>query len=249
MSLKHISQNTLALLMALLVGNLPNPALSGNSHDGAIQAILERKAFTYRITHGNDTPIGELEVSVSSQGGAVLVVSSLKISNALARLFLDEYIVRNRFQMDHGQLVLVSGEAWKPGSPEIISSYLIDRERGVIQYPGQESVTAPADVEFDTLDFPITMSTADPESLAGTNVLIVGHRKASLYQYETPQEETITLWGKKHEALKVTRNKSGESGRRVSVWLTNDAKRIPLRIVSSKRGMDSLFELEELPDG
>lgn len=240
---------TLTLLIVLLASGLSIPAFSGDSHNRAFQAMLEREVFTYTVTYGNNTPIGELEVNVSSQGNAVLVISSLKISNALARLFLDEYIIRNRFHMDHGQLVLVSGEASNLGSSEIVSSYVIDREKGVIQYPGQESITIPADVKFDTLDFPIVMSTADPESLAGTSVLIVGHTKASLYHYEAPQEETITLQGKQYDALKVTRNKSGESGRQVSVWLTNDAKRIPLRIVSSKRGMDSIFEIKEPPGG
>ena len=247
MSLKHIRGKTITLLAVLLVSGLSSPAFSGDSHNSAFQAILEREVFTYTVTHGNDTPIGELEVNVSNQGHAVLVISSLRISNALARLFLDEYIIRNRFHVDHGQLVLVSGEARRPGSPEIVSSYVVDRERGVIQYPDQESITVSADMKFDTLDFPIMMSTADPESLAGTSVLIVGHKKTSLYHYEAPQEETITWQGKQYDALKVTRNKSGESGRQVSVWLTNDAKRIPLRIASSKRGMDSIFELKEPP--
>ena len=248
MPLEQVRKNTLTLLIVLLVAGLPNRAFSGESHDSAFQAILEHKVFTYAITYGSDTPIGELQVNVSSEGDTVLVVSNLRISNALARLFVDEYIIRNRFHVDRGQLLLVSGEAGRPGSSEIISSYVIDRERGIIQYSDQEAISVSVDVGFDTLDFPIVMSTTDTASLAGTEVLIMGHNKSSLYQYESPQEETITMQGKQYDALKVTRKKSGEAGRLVSVWLTRDTRRIPLRIVSSKRGMDTVFELKHSLD-
>ncbi len=244
MLLNRIKRNALALLMALSVLSLPFTAFASDLHNDALQAILEREVFIYSATYGKDTAIGELEVRISSQGDSVSVTTRLRITNALARLFLDEYIIQNRFHIAHGQLYLVSGEASKPGSEDVFSSYAVDRERGMIQYSDQESIPVPVDAKLDIPDFPIVLSTSVPESLAGTDVLVVSHKKASLYQYDSPQEETIVLQGKHYHALKVTRSKSGEEDRWVSVWLTNDEKRTPLRIVSSKRGKDSVFELK-----
>ncbi len=234
--------------MVLLISGLMKSAFSGDVYNtSTLEAILEQENFAYSITYGNDTPIGELEVKVSRQGNTILTLSNLIIRNALARLFLDEYITENRFSIENGQLLLMEGEARRSDRSEIISSYVIDRENGIIQYPNQASISFPVDMEFDTLDFPFILLNSSIELLTGTNVLIVSHEKASLYQYETPQEEIIRLREKQYETLKVIRKKVGEEGRQVSVWLTSHTKPIPLKIVSSKKGTDLVFELLNLP--
>ncbi len=235
-------------MMVLLMPGMMEFAFSDDGYNNSfLEAVVERGNFAYSVTYDQDTSIGELEVNVSRKANAIHVLSKLIIHNALARLFLDEYIVENRFSVENGQLLLIGGEVKGPDRSKILSSYLLDRENGVIQYSDRESISFPDGMKFDVLDFPIVMLSSNFESLAGTDVLIVGHDKASLYQFETPRAETIRLRGKQVDSIQVSRKKAGEENRHVHVWITNDSERVPLMIVSSKRGRDLVFELQDVP--
>ena len=245
MPLKAIKQYT--LILGLFMLGMPNSDSLGNLQDDALQAILERQYFNYKASYGSNNQIGELIVSVAHQDSEILVTAEFKISNALAKLFLDPYIIQNRFVATPEKLLLLNGQTRKPNSSEIISSYAIDRERGTIQYSKQKSISLPADVKIDTSDFPIVMAISDLESLAGSDVLIVSDKKISLYHYQKPVREDVVIKGQKYRTWKITRNKLNEEGRQVIVWLTDDYRRIPIKVVSTKRGADTVFELMEPP--
>lgn len=273
MLLKNIRSGTLCLALLVLAAASPNsfgdtsargvdalgvviideprPVISlpepfGDTNIDALLSIVERRHFKYLMTYGKDTKVGELTVDVEVQENDILVTTSFRVTNALARLFLKEYIISNRFDLVGDRILLASGESRRPDSSKGYSSYVIDRERGTIQYSNQEPVSVPADSKFDTFDFPFKLATSNLESLEGSEVLVLSNRKASLYQYEALQRETITLSGQQFDALKITRNKYGEQDRHVAIWLTDDSERIPLRIESTKQSMSSTFDLIEV---
>lgn len=215
--------------------------------NAALDAALERQQFRYSATYGNDTKVGELRITVRRLENDIEVAATLHVSNALAKLFLKEYSIRNRFEISSGGILLSSGEARTPGNPDVTSSYVVDRERGTIRYAGQDRIPVPAESVLDTSDFPIMLATSDLAKLEGRDVLVASHNKISRYTYQAPEREVITVGGTSYDTWKITRSKRGETGRRVTTWLTADARRIPLLIVSTKRGTDTVFQLLDPP--
>lgn len=214
----------------------------------ALDAALERQQFRYSATYGNDTKVGELRITVQRLENDIEVTATLHVSNALAKLFLKEYSIRNRFEISLSGILLSSGEARRPGNPDVISSYVVDRERGTIRYANQDGIPIPAESVLDTSDFPIMLATSDLAKLEGRDVLVASHSKVSHYIYKAPERDVVTVGGISYDTWKITRSKRGETGRQVTTWLTADARRIPLLIVSTKRGADTVFRLLDPPE-
>lgn len=185
---------------------------------------------------------GELEIIINHENNAIktTVISHL---SAVAKLLLsgltaETWFVQsaNGYQLSHGQVLSHDNKSVK-------RKFQIDRSASTLQFDDDPATPLDAETIYEFTSFPLVLITSDISKIAGKRVNEVSVKRSRAYIYTEPQAETLEANGRSYQTWKVSRHKVNDVSRTVTMWLDKENGNIPVRIVTSRKGKDTVFEL------
>lgn len=201
---------------------------------------LYNKTLRYSVYYTTHNA-GELEISVERDGD---VVKSKAVSHlsTIAQMFLSGQTVETWFELDRERARVLRGQLLDHEEKEVTASFDINRKAGFVEFKDEDAVPIEDGDVFESTSFPMVLITSDLSKISGTSVREVNPKRIRYYVYQDPVEETLELDGKNYDTWRVTRNKRGEEDRTVTFWLEKESQ-VPLKIISSKSGKDTVMTL------
>ena len=129
----------------------------------------------------------------------------------------------------------------------VTNSFTIDRDNSQIHYKTKDSQPSEPGIEFESTSFPLLLMNSKMRKIEGVTVMETNSKKSRYYTYIGPEKDTLELGGKSYDTWKITRYKRGDTKRTVTFWLAKQHHYVPLRIVSSKKGRDTVMTLLNPP--
>ncbi len=203
---------------------------------------IKSQTLRYSIKYGKYNA-GELEIVIerSQQQIKTTAISHLSIP---ARMFIADLTAENWFDIEREKAYLVSGHTLSRDRKTVERSFAIDRKQGLIKLqPGEQVIPINIKKIFESTAFPITLITSDIESIQGQTVLEISPKRIREYVYLAPEQQTLTLNGRRFETWKVTRQKLGDATRTVTLWLDKNNQQIPVKIITTKKNKDTVMTL------
>ncbi len=222
------------IYLLLLLGWLPAQA-----------ANLENQTLRYSVQYRTQNA-GELEIIISGEGDRIKTTVTSHLS-AIAKIFIDDLTEETWFSI-HGDGVRVErGHTLSHDMQTVKRGYFIDRQNNRIQYDDGESVAVESIAIFESAAFPLVLINSDIGAIEGQIIREISPKRVQRYIYLAPEQQTLPLHGKNHHTWKVTRHKSGDPSRTVTVWLDRKNRNTPLQIISTRKGKDTVMRLIDNP--
>lgn len=207
----------------------------------AVAAELDGKNFRYGVNYrGSDA--GELEVVIQKVDNEY-VVSSISHLSILAQMFLKSTTIESRFEQQSGTLRLVSGKETLNETGKIKRSFDIDYATGKINFSDTESVPFAEDIIIEADSFPLGLILSDPESRKGKNYLSVNPKRARNFVYQDIVKDTVSVPAGTFDAIRIFSTRPDEPERKITIWLSDDETRVPVKIITGKNGKETVMEL------
>ena len=205
-------------------------------------ADLRSQTLFYAVTY-QKLNAGRLEVVIQRDETQIKITAISHLS-ALARLFLTDLTTETWLNVESQKISLHRGRVLASDNKTVERSFVIEQERGSIKFEpqGKHVPINPADI-FEPVSFPIILITSDIQTIAGQTVQESSPEGIREYIYLTPQQQTLELNGRKFDTWKVTRQKPNDPTRTVTIWLDKNNQQIPVKIISSRKGQDTVMTL------
>ncbi len=206
----------------------------------SIAGIPGDQTLRYAVSEGNMS-IGELEVNIGRDDGQIktTVITHLE---GLAKILLRDYIAETWFHLDGGHAILDRGRLRIQGRNEELG-FIVDYPNKTLQLDSGDTFPITSGEILDSTEFPVALITADIASVSGKIVWEVNARKARRYIYDAPKPEMSELNGRLYNTWKVRRSKQGDINRTVTYWLDPGRQNIPLKIITIKKGRETILTL------
>lgn len=185
---------------------------------------------------------GELEVVIKRDGEGYLITSISHLS-MLAQLFLESHTVESRFEIVNDQVRLVSGREVLTGSGQVKREFNIDYDSNIVTFSAGEPLKFSNGARIDADSFPLALMTSNPATLAGETYLAVSPKRARQYIYQPPVEETVSVPAGEFATTRVVGIRNDDPDRSVSFWLDNENQKLPVKIINSKNGKETIITL------
>ena len=206
----------------------------------SIAGIPGDQTLRYAVSEGNMS-IGELEVNIGRDDEQIktTVITHL---DGLAKILLGDYTAETWFHLDGGHAILDRGRLRiRGGNKEL--GFMVDYPNKTLQLDSGDTFSITSGEILDSTEFPIALITADIASVSGKIVWEVNARKARRYIYDAPKPEMFELNGRLYNTWKVRRSKQGDINRTVTYWLDTGRQNIPLKIITIKKGRETILTL------
>ncbi len=202
---------------------------------------LESRTLRYSVFYGS-RDAGELEIIIERTDDTIKTTAISHLSD-LARMFLPGQTIETWFRIEGEKVLLDRGHILDHKDETVSSEFTIDRDNGVIDYQPRDDVPIEDGDHFESTSFPIVLMTSVVESIAGQTIRDTNPKKSRYYVYQPPAKEKLELNGKMYKTWKVTRNKRGDADRTVTFWLDRKDQKVPLKIISTKKGKSTVMTL------
>ncbi len=219
--------------LVFLFGTLlcTTPSLAGAS---------DTRILRYSVAEGS-MAVGELEVILEHGDGQIKTTVTTYL-DGLAKLLLGEFTAETWFHLDEGHAILDRGLLQR-GKGDTGSGFTVDYPNKTLKLDSGDSYPIAPGEMLDSTEFPVALITADIASVSGKTVWEVNARKARRYIWHVPKPEMLELDGKVYNTWEVTRNKLGDIHRTVTFWLDPNRGNIPLKIVTARKGRETVLIL------
>ena len=187
---------------------------------------------------------GELEIIIK-RDGTEYVVQSISHLSVLAQLFLKSYTIESRFELKNKELRLVSGREILNESGEITREFNVDYDENTVFFSKGEPLVFPENIRIDADSFPLALMTSDLNTISDESYLSISPKRARQYVYQTPIQETVSVPAGEFSTNKIVGVRIGDPNRTVSIWLDQNSQQLPVKIVNSKGGRDTILALIE----
>lgn len=208
----------------------------------ACQAVdIDSRTLRYSVYY-TKYDAGELEIVIERTDDTIKTTAISHLSS-LAQMFLSGQTVETWFNIEGDDVVLDRGHILDHADDNVTSGFTIDREKSIIDYQPREDVAIEDGDLFESTSFPIVLMTSEVKDIAGQTIRETNPKKTRYYVYHAPTKEKLELNGKVYKTWKVTRSKRGEEGRSVTFWLDRKDQKVPLKIISTKKGKSTVMTL------
>jgi len=209
----------------------------------ALPAPLE---IQYSLHYGALT-VGRVSKSLRRGADGTYEYRSRSRPEGMARWFTHvEWLEEGRFEIVDGRVRPLRFLEYRVGADKSHRHEAVfDWSAGKIRY----SHGAVADLVANTQDqgsFPFALMLHPPPSDRPERIAISGGKKLNVYAYRDGGAETLaTTLGsfKTHIVERVIHDKNDEGFR---VWLATDYHNLPIRVATTKRGQDTVLELDSV---
>lgn len=202
--------------------------------------VAEQTRFYAVEYEGNDA--GELEVIIKRDGEGYLIRSISHLS-VLAQLFLESHTVESRFEIINDGVRLVSGREVLTESGQVKREFNIDYDSNIVTFSAGEPLKFSNGARIEADSFPLTLMTSNTATLAGETYLAVSPKRARQYIYQPPVEETVSVPAGEFVTTRIVGIRNDDPNRSVSFWLDNDNQKLPVKIINSKNGKETVITL------
>ena len=226
----------LVLMHALALSVLLLPSIT---YSEAIKDQTHRYDVQYE---GKDA--GELEIIIKRDGGEYIVKSISHLS-VLAQLFLKSYTIESRFEFNDKDLRLISGREILNESGKVNREFNIDYENNTVLFSKGEPLVFPEKIRIDADSFPLALMVSDLNSLSNKSYLSISPKRARQYVYQPPSLETVSVPAGEFSTTKIVGVRVGDPNRTISIWLDQNNQQLPVKIVNSKGGRETILTLIE----
>ena len=185
---------------------------------------------------------GELEITIKRDGTDYIVKSISHLSD-LAQLFLKSYTIESRFELKNKEFRLVSGQKLLNESGEINREFKVDYEKNTVFFSKGEPFVFPENIQIDADSFPLALMTSDLNTLSDKPYLSISPKRARQYVYQPPIQETVSVPAGEFSTNKIVGVRKDNPNRTISIWLDQDSRQLPIKIVNSKDGRDTTLAL------
>lgn len=213
------------------------------THELQAQTIdLKSQTLRYAVKYGKHNA-GELEVIIERSQGQIKTTAISHLS-FLARMFTTGLTAENWFSIEHKQAYLQRGHSLSQGNNPVERDFVIDRKQGLVTLaPKAQRIPINDQDMFVSSFFPINLMTRDVASIAGQTVQEVSAKRIREYIYLAPEQQTLELNGKHFETWKITRHRSDDDTRTVTLWLDKNNQHVPVKIIIVKKNKTTVMTL------
>ncbi|NKB76924.1 MAG: DUF3108 domain-containing protein [Gammaproteobacteria bacterium] len=230
--LKHYFRTIIASSLGGFLILLVNSAL-------AIQ--INSQTLRYSVEYARQNA-GELEVVIDNKDDQ-LSVTTISHLSLLAKMFLTAQTSTAFFSVQDGQFHLTNGADYLQKDGSLIRDFEVNKTAQSITLLGGETTTTEPDQLLDADSFPIGLMTSEIKMLAGKTVRVVSGKRTRLYRYRAPEEEELDTNSGKLNTWKITRERMDSPQNTVTFWLDQNNNHIPVKIITSKKGKETLLTL------
>lgn len=226
------------------VGMLLAFAASGaTAADPPLPAPLE---IHYHLHYGALT-VGRVVKSLTRDGDGTYQQHSRSRPEGMARWFTKvEWLEEGRFEISNGRIRPLRFLEYRIGADKSHRHEAIfDWPAGQIRYDRGAVANLTANTQ-DQGSMLYALMLHPPTSDRAETIAISGGKKLNTYAYRDAGAQALTIGigqFKTRVIERVTRDKNDEGFR---VWLATDYRNLPIRIATTKRGQDTVLELESV---
>ena len=199
------------------------------------------QTLRYSVTYSGQNA-GELEISIRGDSRSYTVTSTSHLSN-LAKLLLDAYTSETRFTWNGELLELNSSTERIQGNEGYERSYRINRHSLHVEYNDGKKVAIRPDDRFEAVSFPLILMHRSMDGIGGTRVREVSAKRVRDYTYGNPEEDSVEVPAGSFSTWKVTRQRVDRPDSSVTVWLNKYDVPIPVKIMTTKKGKNTVLQL------
>ncbi|NKB64108.1 MAG: DUF3108 domain-containing protein [Gammaproteobacteria bacterium] len=232
--LKHPGQIVIQFILAITVTLLGKSALAFE---------IDSQTLRYSVEYAKQNA-GELEVVIQHNTDQVSITTISHLS-LLARMFLTAQTSTSVFNLNDGNVELEKGQDYLKKDGSLVHSFTIDQGTQTIKFLNGETVSMDPSHLLDADSFPIGLMSSEIEMLKGKIVRVVSGKRTRLYRYRAPQQETVDTRRGKAETWKVTRERLDNPESTVTFWLDRENGLLPIKIITSKKGRNTLLTLTQ----
>lgn len=201
----------------------------------AKSADIPSYTLTYSVQY-RGTDLGELVIATSQQGEKVLV-NGETFPNSIAYLLGDGKVkeVIEYQRTDKGlRLVKVTELMGKDFSKKRVAkvSPMADR----IELSNEESYHINPSEQVDAYTFPFLSLLGMNDSSPGQQERVVSTKRVRKYVYDAPVAENISVPAGRFATEKSSKRRVGDSSKVITVWISEDMPRFPVKIEVTKKG-------------
>ena len=187
---------------------------------------------------------GKLEVRIK-RDGSEYIVRSISHLSVLAQLVLKSYTIESRFAIQKDGLRLISGREILNESGEVNREFSVNYDKNTIFFSKGEPLVFPENIRIDADSFPLALMTSDLNSLVGESYLSISPKRARQYVYQPPTKETVSVPAGEFSTTKIVGAREDDPNRTISIWLDQNRQQLPVKIVNSKGGRETVLVLVE----
>jgi hypothetical protein len=190
--------------------------------------------------------IGTLNRELSkSADGVYTVVSETNATGIAALLLRDVYRETSDFKVEKDIIYPQRYKRAPVGKPDKARTAIFDWKTNKVTLNNDRVYDITPGVQDAASFLFYWMLTPPVEGNSGTITLVDGKRMTE-YQYNIVGEEKIeTLWGKETKALRVERQKKGETKKILRIWLAIDRNYLPVKIENVRPNYTMTFTLQK----
>ncbi|MEA3292358.1 MAG: DUF3108 domain-containing protein [Pseudomonadota bacterium] len=197
----------------------------------AISAELPRADLRYAVSI-NDTSLGEASLKYGARDGG-FEAHMETFANAKALLFAGgNAATRMRYKVVNGKLLLLSSTEKSSGGERKVT---VDWNKKQIKIPEKDPLPIKAGHGVENLPFPASLLLRPIDTIGGSKLQVVSPNRVRDFIYEKPVREIIETPAGKFDTWRLRKKRADGKPVTVTVWLTRDAKKIPVRMERLKR--------------
>lgn len=203
---------------------------------------IATQRLVYNVDYAGQNA-GDLEIRINKNNN-ILEIDSISHLSSLARLFLDSYTVKTRFEINANEIFLLSGETRHETDNEIQHGFTIHHQAKTVDFYSGDKIQFTHQDEFEADSFPLKLITSDLNSLQEKTVLAISGKRITPYTYTDIKTEEITINGKPFNTIRVTRTKVNDLERTVTFWLNLQNSNLPVKIESQNDGVKTVLTIK-----
>lgn len=232
----QMTRSALGMLLAIATG-------TAAAADPVLPAPLE---IHYSLHYGALT-VGRVVKSLQRDSDGIYQQHSRSRPEGMARLFTNvEWLEEGRFEIVGGRIRPLRFLEYRIGADKSHRHEAIfDWSAGQIRYDRGAVVKLTANTQ-DQGSMLYALMLHPPTSDRAETIAISGGKKLNTYAYRDAGTQTLTIGiGQFKTRLieRVTRDRNDEGFR---VWLATEYHNLPIRIATTKRGQDTVLELDSV---
>lgn len=200
---------------------------------GAAALATEPPAATLRYTVSiGDMNLGEASLRYGPEANS-FEARMETFANARVLLFAGGNATTTmKYAVKNGRLLLESiTEKSSKGERKVV----VDWKRRTITTPEDDPLPMKQGFEIENLSFPASLLVRPLDGVAGTKLQVVSPNRVREFVYEKPVRETIETPAGRFDTWRLRKKRLDGKPEVVTVWLTRDAARIPVRMERLKR--------------
>ena len=201
---------------------------------------LESQNFRFSVNHSG-TDAGELEINIEKQDKRYVITSTSHLS-LVASLFLKGYESQTTFEQTDSGWALIQGREKILGEEEVSKGFDVDTTAKTITFLSKDKIDFQPNEWVDAAAFPLVTLLSDFKNIKdGQQLMEVRNKNARRFKFESTVADQIKVNDQLVDTWRIKRNRVGQQGSGVTIWVSQKDGLDILKIEVTKKGKKTVM--------